>query len=165
MRLTFGCGNQYRCKARGAGHSRDPADMLSGRSFHSAAEEAWRGRQRTGRDHQGCSQCRLQRHLPTPVDRVPDRQATETSKRLLFSGAKSELPPPRSHDSDHGARAALVEPVTIRRDAEVRFENADVSSAAKAVLGDVPHLKFARSESPGHGDARLGRTSTVERSV
>jgi hypothetical protein len=79
-------------------------------------------------------------HLPTPIDRVPDRQAPEPSKRLLFPGAESKLPPPRSHDSDYGARAALVEPVTIRRDAEVRFKNADISSAAKAALGDVLHL-------------------------
>jgi general secretion pathway protein D len=76
-------------------------------------------------------------HFPI---QVPDRQAPETSKLLVFPDAESELPPPRSRDSDDGARTALAELVTIRADAELDVENADLLSAAKAVLGDVLHL-------------------------
>jgi hypothetical protein len=79
-------------------------------------------------------------HFPIPIDQVPDRQAPETSKPLLFPGAESESPPTTSRDSDYLARTALVEPATIRGDDEMNFENADISSAAKAVLGDVLHV-------------------------
>ena len=75
---------------------------------------------------------------------APDRQAPEASKPLLFQGAEPESPPLRSRDSEYGVRTASLEPVTIRGDdVEISFEGADISSAAKAVLGDVLHLNFA----------------------
>jgi hypothetical protein len=121
-----------------AEHSRDPADMLSRRLFTAlqkklgAADSAPDAITRAVRNADFSAY--------SPIDRVPDRQAPDTSKRLLFPGAECELPLARSHGSDYGARAALVAPVRIRRDAEVRFENADISLAANAVLGDVLHL-------------------------
>src|SRR5215470_13271872 len=76
----------------------------------------------------------------------PDRQAGESSKPLLFPGAEPESsPPPASRDRDpgYGVRTASLEPVAIRGDdVEINFEGADVSSVAKALLGDVLQLNF-----------------------
>jgi general secretion pathway protein D len=81
---------------------------------------------------------------PTAADLVPDRQAPDSSRPLLFPGSEPESPPPRSRDSDYGVRTASLDPVTIRGDdVELNFESADIASAAKAVLGDVLHLNFA----------------------
>jgi hypothetical protein len=99
-------------------------------------------------------------HFPI---QVPDRQAPETSKLLLFPDTESELPPPRSRDSDYGARTALAELVTIRADAELDVENADLFVRRQGGAWRRPSSQFARSEGPLHGDARLGRTSTAER--
>ncbi len=78
------------------------------------------------------------------ADQLPDRQAAEPSRPLLFPGSDPESPPPRSRDSDYGVRTASLEPVTVRGDdVELNFESADIASAAKAVLGDVLHLNFA----------------------
>ncbi len=80
---------------------------------------------------------------PTAAE-VPDRQAPESSKPLLFPGTEPDSPPARSRDSDYGVRTASLEPITIKgEDVELNFESADISSAAKAVLGDVLHLNFA----------------------
>jgi general secretion pathway protein D len=80
----------------------------------------------------------------TTAAEVPDRQAPESSKPLLFLGSEPESPLPRSRDSDYGVRTASLEPITIKGDdVELNFESADISSAAKAVLGDVLHLNFA----------------------
>ncbi len=80
----------------------------------------------------------------TATDRAIDTQAPESSKPLLFPGADPESTPLRLRDSDYGVRTALLEPITIRGDdVELNFENADISSTAKAVLGDVLHLNFA----------------------
>jgi general secretion pathway protein D len=81
---------------------------------------------------------------PTAADQVPDRQAPDSSRPLLFPGFEPESPPSRSRDSDYGVRTASLEPLTIRGDdVELNFESADIASAAKAVLGDVLHLNFA----------------------
>jgi general secretion pathway protein D len=78
------------------------------------------------------------------VTEPPDRQAPEASKPLLFPGAEPESPPSRSRDSNSGVRTASLEPIAIiGDDVEINFESADISSAAKAVLGDVLHLNFA----------------------
>jgi general secretion pathway protein D len=78
------------------------------------------------------------------ADQLPDRQAAEPSRPLLFPGSEPDSPPPRSRDSDYGVRTASLEPVTVRGDdVELNFESADIASAAKAVLGDVLHLNFA----------------------
>jgi general secretion pathway protein D len=73
---------------------------------------------------------------------LPDRQAPESSRPLLFPGAEPDSLPLRARDSAYGVRTASLEPVTVRgNDVELKFAAAD-SFVAKAVLGDLLHLNF-----------------------
>jgi general secretion pathway protein D len=81
--------------------------------------------------------------FPTGTDER-DRQPADSSKPLLFPGAEPESPPASRDSGDgYGVRTASLEPIAIRGDdVEINFESADISSAAKALLGDVLHLNF-----------------------
>jgi general secretion pathway protein D len=84
------------------------------------------------------------RNPTSAADQLPDRQAQDPSRPLLFPGAEPDSPPQRSRDPDYGVRTASLEPLTVRGDdVELNFEGADIASAAKSVLGDVLHLNFA----------------------
>jgi general secretion pathway protein D len=98
------------------------------------------------------------------TDDPPDRQASESSKPLLFPGAEPESPPARSRDpGDLGVRTASLEPVAIRGDGvEINFEGADVPTVAKALLGDVLHLNFV-VDPKVQGTVTLGSVGPIPR--
>jgi general secretion pathway protein D len=76
----------------------------------------------------------------------PDRPSGESLKPLLFPGAETEMParaPREREQGSSGLRMASLEPVAIKGDGvEINFEGADVSSVAKALLGDILHMNF-----------------------
>jgi general secretion pathway protein D len=83
----------------------------------------------------------LSARYPTAVD---DRSGSsnEPLRPLLFPGADPEAQP-SSPDSNSEIRTASAQPVSITGDGvEMNFENADVQSVAKALLGDVLQLNF-----------------------
>jgi general secretion pathway protein D len=83
---------------------------------------------------------------PPVSDETSDRQSGETAKPLLFPGVETEVPtsaPREREPGSSGLRMASLEPVAIKGDGvEINFEGADVSSVAKALLGDILHLNF-----------------------
>jgi general secretion pathway protein D len=97
-------------------------------------------------------------------DETSDRQAGESSKPLLFPGIEPEQPPSRSRDpGDVGVRTASLEPVAIKGDGvEINFENADVPTVAKALLGDVLHLNFV-VDPKVQGTVTLGSVGPIPR--
>jgi general secretion pathway protein D len=103
--------------------------------------------------------------FPTSTDELPDRQASESSKPLLFPGTEPESPsaPSRDPGSSYGVRTASLEPVAIRGDGvEVNFEGADVPTVAKALLGDVLHLNFV-VDPKVQGTVTLGSVGPIPR--
>jgi general secretion pathway protein D len=101
--------------------------------------------------------------FPTATGELPDRQASESSKPLLFPGAEPESPPARSRDTEYGVRTASLEPVAIRGDGvEINFEGADVPTVAKALLGDVLHLNFI-VDPKVQGTVTLGSVGPIPR--
>ena len=101
--------------------------------------------------------------FPTATEELPDRQASESSKPLLFPGSEPESPPVRSRDSEYGVRTASLEPVAIRGDGvEINFEGADVPTVAKALLGDVLHLNFV-VDPKVQGTVTLGSVGPIPR--
>jgi general secretion pathway protein D len=79
---------------------------------------------------------------PTTVDERSS-QGDQPLKPLLFPGTDPESQPQSSPDSNSEFRTASAQPVSITNDGvEMNFENADVQSVAKTLLGDVLQLNF-----------------------
>jgi len=105
----------------------------------------------------------LSARFPTATDEQPDRQSGESSKPLLFPGTEPESPPRSRDPGDLGVRTASLEPVTIKGDGvEINFENADVPTVAKALLGDVLHLNFV-VDPKVQGTVTLGSVGPIPR--
>jgi general secretion pathway protein D len=84
----------------------------------------------------------LSAKYPTAIN--SERSSDDSTKPLLFPAAETEAPAPASPASGSaGQRTASLEPVAIRGDGvEMNFENADVQTVAKTLLGDVLQLNF-----------------------
>src|SRR5215471_615117 len=105
----------------------------------------------------------LSARFPTATDEQPDRQSGESSKPLLFPGTEPESPPRSRDPGDLGVRTASLEPVAIKGDGvEINFENADVPTVAKALLGDVLHLNFV-VDPKVQGTVTLGSVGPIPR--
>jgi len=105
----------------------------------------------------------LSARFPTTTDEQPDRQSGESSKPLLFPGTEPESPPRSRDPGDLGLRTASLEPVAIKGDGvEINFENADVPTVAKALLGDVLHLNFV-VDPKVQGTVTLGSVGPIPR--
>jgi general secretion pathway protein D len=101
--------------------------------------------------------------FPTATDEAPDRQSSDSSKPLLFPGAERESPASSPREPGLGVRTASLEPVAIRGEGvEINFENADVPTVAKALLGDVLHLNFV-VDPKVQGTVTLGSVGPIPR--
>jgi general secretion pathway protein D len=84
----------------------------------------------------------LSARFPTTIDEGAGG-SNESAKPLLYLGAETEAPPPPSPEPNSGVRTASLEPIAVNGDGvEMNFENADVQTVAKTLLGDVLHLNF-----------------------
>jgi general secretion pathway protein D len=88
----------------------------------------------------------LSARYPTAVDQQSSR-TDGSAGPLLFPGA--DTPPvtptqtPTSSEPAPGQRSASLEPVAIRGDGvEMNFENADIHTVAKTLLGDILQVDF-----------------------
>jgi general secretion pathway protein D len=83
----------------------------------------------------------LSARYPTAVDERSG-SSNEPLRPLLFPGSGPESQPAPSPDGSE-FRTASAQPVSITNDGvEMNFENADVQSVAKTLLGDVLQLNF-----------------------
>jgi general secretion pathway protein D len=97
------------------------------------------------------------------TDEPFDRQSGDQSKPLLFPGAEPESQPPASRERGYGVRTASLEPVAISGDGvEINFENADILTVAKALLGDVLQLNFV-VDPKVQGTVTLGSVGPIPR--
>jgi general secretion pathway protein D len=100
---------------------------------------------------------------PTATDQLADRPPRESARPLLFPGAEADSPPLRARDSDYQVRSASLEPVTVTGDdVELSVEAVDISSVAKAVLGDVLHLNVV-ADSKVQGTVTLASVGPIAR--
>ena len=86
----------------------------------------------------------LSARYPSAVDQQSSRSDGSASA-LLFPGADTSpgAPTPASSEPAAGQRTASLEPVAIRGDGvEMNFENAEIHTVAKTLLGDILQLNF-----------------------
>ncbi|HEY2531546.1 MAG TPA: type II secretion system secretin GspD [Xanthobacteraceae bacterium] len=87
----------------------------------------------------------LSPRYPTRVDNGTATSSEEQSTPMLYPGSAPEgaAPAPDSTAPGSEQRTASSEPVMLRGDGvEMNFEDTDIASVAKTLLGDVLHLNF-----------------------
>lgn len=85
----------------------------------------------------------LRAHSPFASDREQPDASSQPSPPLLFPGSSIEPATP-SRDQADGVRVASADPAALMRGGgvELNFDNADVQSVAKTVLGDTLGISF-----------------------
>ncbi len=105
----------------------------------------------------------LRAHALVGGDRQQPETSSQSSSPLLFPGSAVEPAAP-SRDQADGVRVASADPAGLMRGGgvELNFDNADVQSVAKTVLGDTLGISFV-VDPRVQGTVTLGSTGPIPR--